>query len=329
MAVSSSPSTVSVLRTSPEQLPADVRRAIEHGLRQGLDPQRQTLVKINGNFNLKYPGSNTSCWFLDALLDALRGAGFENLAVIEGDLPEFRAVDMIESTGLAQVLERHGVPFRPIEDLPRDSLGVPRWLEECQLLNVPVFHTHAQAVISCATKNLFGLLPWDRRKYHGELETKLIELYRRVPCFTIVDGTVGLDGESTRRGNPVRCDLIISGADTIAVDWYVAGIMGFRPEEIPLLAVAQGLGLSGARNGIEGDFDRSSLPRYQFELKLSPLRRFTNAINRTPLVRFAPLWNAGDFVRVRLHALNHQVKRRKLEQGPWMAYERRYLDRAT
>lgn len=313
-------------RTRPDTLLADVDRAVVEMVRRGLDPARPTFVKFNGNFNLPYPGSNTSSWFLDALFAALRAHGVRELFAIEGDLPEFRAIDMIRSTRLTDALDRHAVPFVPLESLPRAADGLPARLRTAQLINAPVPHTHAQAVISCAVKNLFGVLPVDRRKYHGVLEDKLLELRTSLPCFTIVDATVGLEGESTRRGNPVRCDLIVCGTDTLAVDQVVARIMGFAPDEIPVLRLAMARGLL-LEPVIGGDFASEPLPEYPFQLGLSPVRRLTNLLNRTPLVAFEPLWRVADVLRTRLHRWNRRIKQHHLESGPWMEYEQTYRRR--
>ena len=62
---------VFALRTSPATLVADVARAFEQPALASLDPGRPLWIKINGNFNLQYPGSNTSPWFLRALLTVL------------------------------------------------------------------------------------------------------------------------------------------------------------------------------------------------------------------------------------------------------------------
>ena len=98
-------------------------------------------------------------------------------------------------------------------------------------------------MISCATKNLFGLLPVYREKYHNILSEKLIELREHVQditCgfFSIIDGTVGLEGGSMRLGDPKRVDLILAGEDTLAVDKVASEIMGFSVDEVPLLKLA-------------------------------------------------------------------------------------------
>ncbi|MFO0550706.1 MAG: DUF362 domain-containing protein [Polyangiaceae bacterium] len=320
----SSRSDVHVLKTSPASLQADVARLLETAPARTLDPARATWIKVNGNFNVDYPGSNTSRWFLAALLGGLRDRGFRDVTIVEGDLPEFHAEDMARATGLEALAARFGVPFRSYESSPRDLAELPRELDEVQLVNAPVFHTHGQATISCATKNLVGLLPWDRRKYHKHLSAKLLELRERVPCVTLVDGTVGLEGESTRRGDPVQCDVLIAGRDPITIDVVAAWLMGFDPESIPLLSAAAERSLVDfGRITVRGDFqDLGSVPRRPFTLRISPVRKIANLLSHAP-VSLEPLYFVTDRLRVLLHKANFKKKQRGLVEGPWMEYAAR------
>ena len=135
---------------------------------------------------------------MDALLYALKELNISNIIVVEGDGYLYSAEKMIKNTGLLNICNKYDVPFKSYEHLERNSDDLPLLLTNSQLINVPVFHTHGFAIISCATKNLFGLLPKSRWKYHDRIEEKLIELYDKVnPIYTIVDGTVGMKGDST------------------------------------------------------------------------------------------------------------------------------------
>jgi uncharacterized protein (DUF362 family) len=310
---------VTVLRTSPASLRADVERLFEACAAAQLDPSRPVWIKVNGNFNIAYPGSNTSLWFLGALLQTLRDRGFRDVTVVEGDLPEFRAEAMARSTGLLALLARHGVPFLSYERLPRDAAALPRALAGVQLVNTPVFHTHGHAVISCATKNLFGLLPVDRRKYHGKLSDKLLELAERVPCVTLVDGTVGLEGESTRRGDPVRCDLLLGGTDVLAIDVVAARLMGFQPDAVPLLRLALERRRVGLDVPLAGDFTAADLPGRPFQLRIGRIRRVAVWLAAHDLDAEV-LLAATDGVRVLWHRLNYLRKKRRLADGPWREY---------
>ncbi len=312
---------VTVLRTSPKTLRADVERLFAACAAGELDNARPVWIKVNGNFNIAYPGSNTSLWFVEALLQTLRDRGFRDVTVVEGDLPEFRAEAMARSTGLEALLGRHGVPFVSYERLPRDGAGLPRALAGVQLINTPVFHTHGHAVISCATKNLFGLLSVDRRKFHGKLSDKLLELAERVPCVTLVDGTVGLEGESTRRGDPVRVDLLLGGTDVLAIDVVAARLMGFRPEAVPLLRLAFERGRVEREVSVEGDFAAADLPEHRFQLQLGKIRKVAVWMAKHHL-DIEPIFAATDGLRVLWHRVNYQRKKRALADGPWQEYAR-------
>jgi uncharacterized protein (DUF362 family) len=313
--------TVYVFSTSPVKLKNDMWKALKCSHVEHLGLNRLTLVKINGNYDRVYPGSNTSPWFLDKFLGCMTKIGFKNLKVIECDLPCFTASDMIRKTGLEKILEKNVVEFLSCENLPRDSKKIPLILKDVQLINMPVFHSHGLAVMSCATKNLFGLLPKNRRKYHKCLTEKLVELWQNLNVFTIVDGTVGLIGESTRRGKPVRLDLIISGWDTLAVDYVVTKIMGFDPMQIPLLkyVIENGL-LKKQQIQLRGDFTWETLPRNNFQFAISLQRKTANILESTfleniPIFR----WFETKIEKI-YHGLTYLRKKRKLFKGPWMEY---------
>ena len=206
---------VYVKNCSPKSLNTDINTVVTSTFSPYADKDKKTLIKINGNFDRIYPGSNTSPWFLDNFLSCLRDNGFKNILVVEGDLMTFRAYNMIRRTGLINILHKYDIPFIDYEDFPRDNNEIPLMFKNAQIINIPVPHAHGIAKISCATKNLFGILPVYRRKYHRILSKKLLEINGLMNMYTIVDGTVGLDSESTRRGNPRRLDLLLAGWDNL------------------------------------------------------------------------------------------------------------------
>ena len=293
---------------------------------QKLDPEKRTFIKINANYDREWPGCNTSRWFLDALLEGLSEKGFSRLTAIEGDLKLQPATRTIRAIGVDRVLEKHDVPFLPIESLPRDANELPTILKEIQLISTPVLHTHTFAVISCAAKNLYGLLPIYREKYHNLLSEKLLELVANVRVFTIVDGTVGLEGGSMRLGSRRRTDLILAGWDPIAIDIVASQIMGFVPEKIPYLNLAYREGLVNSFVAT-GDFDLASLPQYDFAWKSSKLASLDLWLrgNRTTAKLFeynSPFDRVANRTRRIYTGLVHNVKRKWILEGNWSEYER-------
>ncbi len=47
-----------------------------------------------------------------------------------------------------------------------------------------------------------------------------------------------MEGQGPHAGTPVEMNLIVAGADTVAVDAVSSYIMGFDPVEIPAVRVA-------------------------------------------------------------------------------------------
>src|SRR5438034_1247656 len=101
--------SVVLCRTGPGQLRADLERVLVLAGAERLDPARRTVIKFNGNVKRFYPGSNTSRWFLDALLGILHDRGFRDVSLIEGNLPQFTVEEMLAHTTLDRVLARHGL----------------------------------------------------------------------------------------------------------------------------------------------------------------------------------------------------------------------------
>ena len=322
--------SVVLCRTGPRRLREDLERVLALAGAERLDPARRTLIKFNGNVKRYYPGSNTSRWFLDALLGSLHDRGFRDVSLIEGDLPQFTVEEMLRHTALDRVLARHGVRCINYEHLPRKD-HLPLLLEDAQVLNTPTMHTHGFAVVSCATKNLFGLLPVDRWRHHPALSETLLDLAARVSTFTVVDGTVSMYGDSTRTGTPLRTDLLGAGWDNLAVDVVAAKVLGFSLEQVPLLALARQRGLTGPRAEVIGDFAWETLPDFHVPFTRGAARRlsmwleglsgdgvlprFTSRLLHQPLFRLYA-GAVGLYVE-----LNYLRNRRMLRSGPWREYE--------
>jgi uncharacterized protein (DUF362 family) len=322
---------VYVYDTSPKRLRETVSRALDSPYCAALDPQKRTYLKINGNHDKEYPGSNTSRWFLDALLSGLKDHGFRDISVIEGAGYLFSATQMVKSTRLLEICARHNVPFIDYEDLERDQNGLPQLIHGGQLINVPIMHTHGYAVVSCASKNYFGLIPKNRWIYHERLNEKLLELYDVIPAtidaVSIVEGTVGQRGDSTRTGDPIKLDLVLVGKDTLAVDTVVSRIMGFSPDEIPLLKHARTVGRMDFDISLAGDYASiDALPHHDFRFERSTAKQTSIWLHQHPVTKYfierQPFRGAFHKAREVYQDYIYYKKRGDLFSGEWMEYER-------
>ncbi len=125
-------------------------------------------------------------------------------------------------------------------------------LEADAVINLPVLKTHDQVEITLGLKNLKGLLQ-DRAKKAahrcGVVEAVIETAAFFKPCFTLVDGIFGQEGVGPVYGEPVEMDLLIAGADPVAVDAVAGEIIGFAPQEVPITRRAAEAGLGTADSG--------------------------------------------------------------------------------
>lgn len=317
-------STVQVYRTSPKTLKADIGRILTSPESRPLDSKKETFVKINANYDRIWPGCNTSKWFLEALFKNLRDLGFDDIKVIEGNLKLQPAIKTVQITEIDKILARYGIEFVPIEQLDRED-ELPTFLKDSQLISTPVLHTHTFAVISVAAKNLYGLLPVYRERYHKILSQKLLDLTERIKVFSIVDGTVGLEGGSMRMGTPIRADLILAGWNPVAVDVIAAKIMGFSENEVPYLRLARRDGRIGDID-IGGDFSQTDLPKFHFQFSESRLSNIDlwlrgNRLTGSLFDYDKTLDRLANRVRRRYTHAVYKRRKERVSVGSWREYE--------
>lgn len=320
--------TVYVYKTSPETLRKDVCRALDDVGMETFDPEHQTWIKVNLTCEQYYPGCNTSEWFLDACIECLKEYGFDDLQVIESDAHLRSLSKALLNSHVKAVLNKHMIPFLNIESLPHDKNGLPTMLKRVQLINLPVLHTHALATISCATKNLYGLLPFSRFEYHDVLSEKLLELADSVKAVTIVDGTVGLGGGSPRIGLPQRMDILLAGWNLLAIDAIASQVAGYNNDEVPLLELARQKGVLTENIIVKGDFNKHDLPTYdlRFTLRSSlPQRIYLKLRRNSKFVKlvfedFSPTFKLLSDAQKVYIALTYYTRRQRILNGPWTEY---------
>jgi len=119
------------------------------------------------------------------------------------------------------------------------------------VINLPKVKTHSFMFLTCAVKNMFGMVPgFLKVGYHSKLKSPerfgamlLDVLETRYPEITIIDGIRGMEGEGPSGGNPKDLGVMIAGKNPIAADYLVCRIIGFAPERIPYLSIAQKEGI--------------------------------------------------------------------------------------
>lgn len=115
-----------------------------------------------------------------------------------------------------------------------------------KVINVPKLKTHMLTTLSCATKNLFGLIPGTEKvSYHGRFKelkhfSKMITdlamaVTEKKPTLNIVDAVIGMEGEGPSNGTGVNLGLLIIGDNIFEVDYNISKIIDIPYETIPYL----------------------------------------------------------------------------------------------
>lgn len=198
-------------------------------------------------------GGTTHPEVLDGILAYLRQHGFKNITVMEGSWVGDKTEEAFEVCGFKSVCEKYEVPFCDMQQdksFVRDCAGME--LNICEtvknidfLINVPVLKGHCQTKITCALKNMKGLIPnSEKRRFHSlGLHKPIAHLNAGIrQDFIVVDNICGdLDFEDG--GNPVEMNRILAGRDPVLMDAYVCEIMHYAISDVPYVEQAAALGV--------------------------------------------------------------------------------------
>jgi uncharacterized protein (DUF362 family)/Pyruvate/2-oxoacid:ferredoxin oxidoreductase delta subunit len=121
------------------------------------------------------------------------------------------------------------------------SFRIPRFLQEACFINLPVLKTHVVSTMTLGMKNPMGILPRpDRRAMHTlGIGQCIVDMNRGIkPDLTIVDGSVGQDGEGPLYGEKADLQVLVAGRESLAVDLVCCQLVGVNPRDVPHLRLA-------------------------------------------------------------------------------------------
>src|SRR5947208_1278071 len=173
-------------------------------------------------------GSTTSFALLKAVAEEVRDCGAEPV-LCETPGTEFDREATYTILGVEQFCAENGIRILRIDPeggeqdwMPVQGIGakklrrfhIPRILSEARLINLPVLKTHVVSTMTLSMKNPMGILPRpDRRAMHTlGIDQCIVDMNRGIrPDLTIVDGSVGQDGEGPLHGDRADLQVWIAG----------------------------------------------------------------------------------------------------------------------
>ena len=204
-------------------------------------------------------GATTHTEIVEGILEFLRAGGWQAVTIAEGSWVGDSTADAFEYCGYNALSRKYGVPLvdnQKAASFRADCAGMELSLCECVrdtdfLINVPVLKGHCQTKMTCALKNLKGLIPnAEKRRFHKlGLHGPIAHLNAGIrQDFIVVDHVCG-DPDFEEGGNPLVRNCVMAAKDPVLTDAYAAALLGYRPEEIGYVTLAEKLGVGSADLG--------------------------------------------------------------------------------
>lgn len=218
-------------------------------------PAKESCIGIKPNLVSPTPaeyGATTHKEIVAGIIEYLQERDYWNIMIVEGSWVGDKTWDSVEACGYDRLVEQYGVVFRDTQkdsSWEKDCGGVALNLCKCVqemdfLINVPVLKGHCQTCITCALKNMKGLIPnKEKRRFHAMgLHKPIAHLNKGIrQDFIVVDHICGdLDFEDG--GNPVVRNCIMAACDPVLVDAYVCKLLHYSVDDVPYVRMAEEIG---------------------------------------------------------------------------------------
>ncbi|MBC7129800.1 DUF362 domain-containing protein, partial [Candidatus Bathyarchaeota archaeon] len=211
-----------------------VREAVDF---TGFRAKGTVVIKPNICMPKYQPGAVTNPRLIMSLVRILRDSA-DKVIVGESDGYNYSCTIAFKETGIGNAVRKAGgitinfskdklvqIHFRKARF---KRLLLPKTLLEADaIIDMPVMKTHEFTIYSGAVKNLFGLIPHDKRiflhPYFNEVMLNL--LVKLKPELTVMDALTAMEGNGPTRGNPVKLNLLLASRCALSLDIIATKIM--------------------------------------------------------------------------------------------------------
>jgi uncharacterized protein (DUF362 family) len=319
-----SKSKVAVLKTSPETILDDYIKLMELAdFTNYLDNSAATILKDNISWHFPFPGANTTPWQLEATIMGLKKHDYKDVVCVQNKTVVTNAFKGEDLNKYVPIFKKYDIPvlfnfkdedmkwidYKPkakmnvLDMIYPEGITIPDYFFGKNIVHLPTVKCHIYTTTTGAMKNAFGGLLNTKRHYtHSWIHKTLVDLLAiqkeiHTGVFAVMDGTTAGNGPGPRTMYPETKNIILAGADQVAIDAVAAKMMGFDPMSLEYINVAhnQGLGTGDVKDiEIVGhDISNESwgfhvgdnlASRAGDLLWFSPMKALQNFFFRTPLV---------------------------------------------
>ena len=237
-------------------------------IRSGLRELQVTPAELRGKRILLKPNLvethrgaghiNTHPLVVRAAVEAFLEWGAAEVIVGEGPGHRRDTLQILEESGLAEVLAEDHIPFVNLNEMTGYTLAnagrhtklpeltFPDIFREVDwVVSMPKLKIHHWAGVTLSMKNLFGVMPgiyygWPKNVLHtAGINESILDITATLkPHFAIVDGIVGMEGDGPIMGTPKPMGVLIMGRNLPAIDATSSRLMGIDPHKVQYLSSA-------------------------------------------------------------------------------------------
>ena len=211
-------------------------------------------------------GATTHPEVVAGIIEFLQEAGHRDITIAEGSWVGDKTAEAFEYCGYQSLAEEYGVRLFDTQkdgSYETDAAGMSLRICNCvrdfdYLINVPVLKGHCQTKMTCALKNMKGLISnEEKRRYHRiGLHEPIAHLNAAIRQDLIVVDHICGDLDFEEGGNPVVKNCVMVALDPVLVDACACSILGYRIDDVPYVRLAENLGIGTTDFVIrDGSFD--------------------------------------------------------------------------
>jgi uncharacterized protein (DUF362 family) len=201
-------------------------------------------------------GATTHSEIIAGIVEYLQSYGFFNITILEGSWVGDKTSEAFEYCGYNDLAKKYNVKLVNTQKDASVKVSSKSYkLNICEsvnkidfLINVPVLKGHCQTKITCALKNMKGLIPnSEKRRFHTlGLHEPIARLNSVIhQDFIVVDNICG-DLDFEEGGNPVISNCIMAAKDPVLVDAHVCTLLGYDVKDVPYIVLSESLGIGSS-----------------------------------------------------------------------------------
>ena len=248
-----------ILRSYGTDFKEMTKRLLERAELEQLLPKSPARIAVKPNLVSPTPasfGGTTHPEVVAGIIEYLQERGFADIVIAEGSWVGDKTSEAFEYCGYNDLAETYGITL--IDTQKEKGIAVEcgdETLRICScvrdwdfLINVPVLKGHCQTNITCALKNMKGLIPnSEKRRFHTMGLHRPIALLNSVikPDFIVIDHICG-DLSFEDGGSPVTRNCVMAALDPVLVDAYVCSLLKYQTDDVPYVGMAESLGCGSA-----------------------------------------------------------------------------------